>query len=247
MLRLRRDDAAPPVERPPSCAAAAPAADERLADQAGKREHAEAVADAAERLAASDRLRILDDVMPASVHEQELVRAQQHLHVAAERRRPAAASSARRLAPGAGHDAGHHAVARRRRARRPSRRPAGAAALPSCLGVLVRRRLRASALRSSYCLQRLGSCRNVERRPSSLRGRRRAAEDRADTPSRSARASSGSSATRSREPLGLLLHEVAVHEEQPLQRHVGREALLGGDGSGSGSRTAAGTRRACSG
>ena len=30
------------------------------------------------------------------------------------------------------------------------------------------------------------------------------------------------------EPLGVLLHEVAVHEEQPLQRDVGREALLGG-------------------
>ena len=41
-------------------------------------------------------------------------------------------------------------------------------------------------------------------------------------------ASSGSSATRLGQPLGVLLHEVAVHEEQPLQRHVGREALLGG-------------------
>ena len=30
-----------------------------------------------------------------------------------------------------------------------------------------------------------------------------------------------------RQQLALLLHEVAVHEEQPLQRHGGREALLG--------------------
>ena len=32
-----------------------------------------------------------------------------------------------------------------------------------------------------------------------------------------------------REQLALLLHEVAVHEEQPLQRHGGGEALLGGE------------------
>ena len=38
---------------------------------------------------------------------------------------------------------------------------------------------------------------------------------------------SGSFATRARQQLALLLHEIAVHEEQPLQRHAGGEALLG--------------------
>src|SRR5262245_39893814 len=35
-----------------------------------------------------------------------------------------------------------------------------------------------------------------------------------------------------RQPLGLLLHEVAVHQEQPLQRDVRAEALLGADRRG---------------
>ena len=52
---------------------------------------------------------------------------------------------------------------------------------------------------------------------------------------------SGSSLQLLRQPLRLLLHEVAVHEEQPLQRHVGLEALLGARSSAPGSRTAAGT------
>src|SRR5262249_29250716 len=34
---------------------------------------------------------------------------------------------------------------------------------------------------------------------------------------------------RSREPLGLLLHEVAVHEEQALQRNARREPFLRGE------------------
>ena len=38
---------------------------------------------------------------------------------------------------------------------------------------------------------------------------------------------SGSFGDLAREQLALLLHEIAVHEEQPLQRHAGREALLG--------------------
>src|SRR5262249_37234414 len=156
----------------------------------------------------------------ASVNEQELVRAQQNLHVAAPRRRRQQLRIVllRRSRGHAGHHPGFFLVRFLRRATVVvSGRGLGLGVVALVLG-------RFGVLPLFVGFQRLG----CEERQAGLHlGGRGGAAEHESVRFVNSRGVVGLVRDTAREELALLLHEVAVHQEQALERNAGREALLG--------------------